>query len=190
MSTVHYALAGKAVCGSPATKALTGVISEVTCVPCQRQANLVTRFVPSHLVLATLNDGGETDTEVFGPFPSGDAASAWCDRFEAWWQANVKPGGRTIEHLLVTRTQDPEFIDWSNNPDKDWPEGSRNAPLCSCGALVPPDSPAEAQHFVFAVRPDGSRSNLGYCPEKDWGRAVSQARASLGGGAMYRGRRL
>lgn len=192
MSTVHYAPMGRAVCGSPATKALAVVVGEVTCVPCQRQAYLVSRYEPAHLVIATLGDGGETETEVFGPFPSNTAASAWCDRFEEWWKANVKPGGRTIEHLLVTRTQDPAFIDSnlvtrSDDPDKDWPEGTRNIPLCSCGALVPPDSPAEDEHFVFAVRQDGTRSNLGWCPEKDWGKAVMQARSSLSGAAMYRG---
>lgn len=37
---------------------------------------------------------------------------------------------------------------------------------CTCGAVVEPFTEAEVDHFVWAVRMDGTRSNLGYCP---WG---------------------
>lgn len=37
---------------------------------------------------------------------------------------------------------------------------------CTCGAVVEPFTQAEIDHFVWAVRMGGTRSNLGYCP---WG---------------------
>lgn len=35
---------------------------------------------------------------------------------------------------------------------------------CSCGASFQLDSPEEERHFVWAIRADGTRSNLGECP--------------------------
>jgi hypothetical protein len=35
---------------------------------------------------------------------------------------------------------------------------------CSCGAEFVLDSQEEIDHYVWAKRSDGSRSNLGYCP--------------------------
>jgi hypothetical protein len=63
--------------------------------------------------------------------------------------------------------------------------------VCDCGAEVPPFTPAEDEHYVFSVRRDGSRSNIGYCPVK-WGMpvAIMKARMFLGYGAMYRGQRV
>jgi hypothetical protein len=61
--------------------------------------------------------------------------------------------------------------------------------VCDCGAPIDIDGPLEDQHFVFAMRANGERSNLGYCPVKHgFGAAVTKARAALTGHALYRGR--
>lgn len=46
---------------------------------------------------------------------------------------------------------------------------------CSCGEKFIPGSPAEVLHFVWAVRPDGTRSNLGECPVKRGGVEAAKA---------------
>lgn len=37
---------------------------------------------------------------------------------------------------------------------------------CSCGQEFIPGSQLEIDHFVWSLRPDGTRSNLGECPVK------------------------
>jgi hypothetical protein len=60
---------------------------------------------------------------------------------------------------------------------------------CDCGAPVDIDGPLEDEHFVFAMRADRTRSNLGYCPVKHgMSMAVSKARAALSGVALYHGK--
>lgn len=61
---------------------------------------------------------------------------------------------------------------------------------CSCGATVDIDGPLEDAHFIFALRHDGTRSNLGHCPN-DRGilTALQRARETFGGNAAsYNGR--
>jgi hypothetical protein len=60
---------------------------------------------------------------------------------------------------------------------------------CDCGMEFALDSPEEDRHYVWAVRSDGSRSMLGYCPIKHgMDEAVHRARTTLSGAAMYRGK--
>jgi hypothetical protein len=60
---------------------------------------------------------------------------------------------------------------------------------CDCGQEFHLDSPEEVYHYVWAVRSNGERSNLGYCPIKHgMGEAVRRARTTLSGAAMYHGR--
>jgi hypothetical protein len=61
---------------------------------------------------------------------------------------------------------------------------------CDCGAPIDIGGPLEDEHFVFAGRRDGSRSNLGYCPVKHgFEVAVRKARWELGTGlAIFHGR--
>jgi hypothetical protein len=56
---------------------------------------------------------------------------------------------------------------------------------CDCGFTVELDGPSEVQHYVWAKRRDGSRSNLGHCPIR-WGVEVAtmKAAASLGHGVI------
>lgn len=70
-------------------------------------------------------------------------------------------------------------------------EAKDNVPCCPCGQPIP-DEESENSHFVFSVRPDGSRSNLGFCPViRGMSGAVSRARGMSDQGiALYRGRRM
>jgi hypothetical protein len=68
-------------------------------------------------------------------------------------------------------------------------EPSARPVLCDCGAPIDVGGPLEDEHFVFAARRDGSRSNLGYCPVKHgMSKAVSKARWALSGVALYHGK--
>jgi hypothetical protein len=60
--------------------------------------------VTIHIVVATLAEGDETDTQVFGPFQTSTSATTWCDTFEKWMG---EQGGRTVKHLLITRLDNP-----------------------------------------------------------------------------------
>lgn len=117
-TTVHFLRDGKAACGSRATKALDSDRSEVTCYPCKAIADrtLVPMIRPPEhpwLVVVTFAEGEETDIEVFtlGAGSTGEDATAWADRFQRWWDRNAVAGGRTIEHMLITRASDPSFVD-------------------------------------------------------------------------------
>jgi hypothetical protein len=60
---------------------------------------------------------------------------------------------------------------------------------CDCGELIDIDGPLEDAHFVFAMRRNGERSNLGYCPVKrGMASAIREARNSLSGVALYHGK--
>jgi hypothetical protein len=60
--------------------------------------------------------------------------------------------------------------------------------FCQCGAEATPYTEYEDRHFVFAVRMDGTRSNLGWCPIwHGFTTAARKAALSYGGRAMYRG---
>jgi hypothetical protein len=65
-------------------------------------------------------------------------------------------------------------------------------PFCDCGAPVDIGGPLEDEHFIFAGRRDGSRSNLGYCPVKHGkAEAIRRARWELGTGlAIFHGRAI
>ena len=50
---------------------------------------------------------------------------------------------------------------------------------CDCGQVVDVDGPLEDAHFVFGIRADGTRSNLGYCPVKSgMAAAIRKARVT------------
>lgn len=59
----------------------------------------------------------------------------------------------------------------------------------TCGELVDIGGDLEDAHMVFAVRRDGTRSNLGWCPNgsRGWDHAVQEAQGTWGR-AMYRSR--
>ena len=59
----------------------------------------------------------------------------------------------------------------------------------TCGARVDIGGPLEDRHFVFALRPNGTRSNLGRCPNGDGGmrEAIRKSMADLSGRASFRG---
>lgn len=56
------------------------------------------------IVVATLAEGDETDTQVFGPFDSDESATTWSNTFERWMG---EQGGRTVKHLLITPLDNP-----------------------------------------------------------------------------------
>lgn len=51
---------------------------------------------------------------------------------------------------------------------------------CSCGRGAEPYSAVEDSHFVFAVRQDGSRSNLGNCPYSGWVASIRKTATCFG----------
>lgn len=62
---------------------------------------------------------------------------------------------------------------------------------CDCGEPVDIDGPLEDAHFVFAVRHDGTRSNLGECPRtRGFLSALQRARETFGGNAASYGGRI
>lgn len=73
-------------------------------------------------------------------------------------------------------------------PEFEIPENEARPVTCDCGEEFFLNSPEEDAHYVWAMRRDGSRSNLGYCPVKHgMSVAISKARASLTGTSMYHG---
>lgn len=63
-----------------------------------------------HIVIVTFDDGGDIDSEVFGPFRSADQAEAWTGTFESWWDAITRhPANghatRRLSHMLITPLQ-------------------------------------------------------------------------------------
>lgn len=65
-----------------------------------------------------------------------------------------------------------------------------NQPRCDCGAPALPYSPFEDRHFVWSVRRDGTRSNLGVCPFRHGWQAAIWRCYTLLHGAEYRGEAL
>jgi hypothetical protein len=67
---------------------------------------------------------------------------------------------------------------------------------CSCGTSFELDSPEEVDHYVWAVRTDGSRSNLGECPITQGGvqrakeRLINNGHAWFRGGFLYKGQKV
>lgn len=79
----------------------------------------------------------------------------------------------------------------TTDPDR----GVLDPVLCpGCGAVIgdagpgtnPGDDPRELAHYVWAIRYDGSRSNLGYCPvARGLARAHAEARSTWGRSAYW-----
>jgi hypothetical protein len=85
-------------------------------------------------------------------------------------------------HPSTNRMEQPMNRLVPTKPDE-LPEGWAR---CDCGHLVELYGPSEDEHYVWAVRADGTRSNLGYCPVKHgMGEAVKRARAALSGVSLY-----
>lgn len=74
--------------------------------------------------------------------------------------------------------------------DRDCWCGERGAFIrCDCGEEMHLDSPEEVAHYVWAMRPDGTRSNLGNCPvEVGLDAAVAKTRRVFGWNPVLIGR--
>jgi hypothetical protein len=67
---------------------------------------------------------------------------------------------------------------------------------CSCGTQFELNSPQEDDHYVWAVRTDGTRSNLGECPitqgsvQNAKNRLINNGHAWFRGGFLYKGQKV
>lgn len=59
------------------------------------------------IILVRFLDGDEIDHETYGPFPDRDAAWAWADRFQRWFDG--LEGGRVIDEMFNLPIQPPHI---------------------------------------------------------------------------------
>lgn len=101
------------------------------------------------------------------------------------WRSECDTCG-TVLKIHTEREQAAFFADWhQDHPGVD--------PVkCRCGDYVGTHGPEWDRHFVFALRNDGTPSNLGYCPAlHGLDAAIARAREMAeGAGVLYRGQRV
>jgi len=72
-----------------------------------------------HIVIVTFDDGGETDTEVFGPFDTLAQANWWTDKFCEWWASVVTPRSRQLTRMHQTPIQSWDQGPWMGTVEPD-----------------------------------------------------------------------